>query len=582
MFISYARSSESDAERVAAALRAAGYSVWRDDALPAHRAYAEVIEERLRAVKAVVVLWSADAVRSQWVRAEADLARNAGTLVQASLDGVLPPLPFNQIQCAILSDWTGDTAGSGWRKLHDSVAELLNGSAPSAADHAIAPARRGEPQIIVIPFANVGGDEEQEYFSDGVSEDIITDLSKLEGLAVVSRNSSFKWKGQPVTTQELARQLGVTHVLEGSVRKAGRRIRINAQLVDTAANRQLWAERFDRELTDIFDIQDEIARAIIKALRLKLLGQASSAVAQRGTESAEAYNIYLMARRYWISGNDGDTRREQMILRLCKRAIEIDPSYARAWALMALAQSQLRFREGEAYDDGREAAERALVLDPTLPEPYAVRARAYHEEGQHDLADAEIRRALELEPDSWEANKIAGKLQLLRGNLAEALPYYEKAAGLVDTDYHTLALIGTCYRGLGDVAAAKRADRQMFQRIERIVADDPGNGAALGLGAIALASMGEKVRAFEWIDRALAVDPGNRIMRYNLGCALANELGDPERALDMIEPYFAELNSSLMHHVAVDPDLDPLREHPRFQAMLAGAKARIEARDSVH
>lgn len=435
---------------------------------------------------------------------------------------------------------------------------------------------------LVRPFASFlsltwGGDSEQEYFSDGITEDLIIDLSKVTALSVLGRSTSFNLKGKPADARTLGRELDVSHILEGSVRKSGNRLRIVAQLIDAEDGHHLWAERYDRQLAEIFDVQDEISTAIVEALKLKLLPAEKKVIEQRGTSSPEAYDLYLMARRYWISGNDGDTRREQMILRLCERALDIDPAYARAWALMALAQSQLRFREGAHFDNGVAAAEQALSLDPTLPEPYAVRARFFHDQGQHDFADAEIRRALELDPESWEANKIAGKLQLLRGRFAQAVPYFQKAAGLIATDYHSLAILGTCYAGLGKTDAKLQTERSLLQRINLLLENDPGNGAALGLGASALASLGQKDRALDWIERALTVDPNNRIMRFNLACALANELNNPDRAISMLKPYFDQLNSALLHHVKVDPDLDPLRNHPEFQRMLGTAEARIKA-----
>jgi adenylate cyclase len=195
IFISYARSSEEQAELVEQALRDAGYSVWRDAELPAHRTYAEVIEERLKSADAVVVLWSAEATKSQWVRAEADGARQFGTLVQASVDTTIPPMPFNQIQCADLKGWEGSTDHPGWRKLAASVSSLA--CEPREAARPTKRHRAGS-SICVLPFANMSGDPEQEYFSDGISEDITTDLSKVSALAVTARNTAFTFKGKSV------------------------------------------------------------------------------------------------------------------------------------------------------------------------------------------------------------------------------------------------------------------------------------------------------------------------------------------------------------------------------------------------
>ena len=373
VFISYARQNETLAKQAAEALRNAGFAVWRDDELPAHRSYSDVIEERIKSARAMLVLWSNEAVRSQWVRAEADAARELGTLVQVSLDGVLPPMPFNQIQCADLFGWTGDTSWPGWQKVVSSIGSLAGETAP--ADDRSAPTDGRRVVVCVLPFTNMSGDAEQEYFSDGISEDIIVDLSKVSALSVVARNTAFTLKGKPVDLAVLSRDFFTTHVLEGSVRKAGTRVRITAELISCADSHQVWAERYDRDLNDIFAIQDEISKAIVAALQLKLLPGEKKAIERRGTTSSEAYNLYLLARQHWISGNIGDRRRDEVVMRICRQATTIDPNYAKAWALMALAQSEMRFWHGRE-EDGMPAAQRALELDPNLAEAYCVKARS--------------------------------------------------------------------------------------------------------------------------------------------------------------------------------------------------------------
>jgi adenylate cyclase len=397
IFISYARSEEPRAVRVAEVLRSAGYHVWRDDELPAHRAYVDVIEERLKSANAVVVLWSAEAAKSQWVRAEADTARHLGTLIQATIDGGIPPLPFNQIQCADLNGWEGDTETPGWRKLLASVQAL----APIVKEEQKGRAKRRRVCICVLPFQNMSGDAEQEYFSDGISEDITTDLSKISALGVVARNTAFTFKGQSVDICELAKKLGVSHVLEGSVRKAGGRVRINAQLIDGESGDHLWAERYDRDLEDIFAIQDEISKAIVRALKLKLLPEEKKALEQRGTTNVEAYNLYLLAREYWVTGNYGDARREERVMRICGKAVEIDPFYAQAWALLAMAQSSLRYGFGRNVDDGFAAAHAALAIDPKIAEAHLPMVKRLQDRQIHDGARKEMETALELGPESW-------------------------------------------------------------------------------------------------------------------------------------------------------------------------------------
>ena len=571
VFVSYARADEEAAIRVADALRAEGYGVWRDDELPAHRAYAEVIEERLGSAKAVVVLWSADAAKSQWVRAEADSARGAGKLVQAAIDGSIPPLPFNQLHCADLSGWEPGADTPGWRKLKGSVAALAGtASVPGAAKP-----RRSARQlcICVLPFQNMSGDPEQEYFSDGISEDITTDLSKISALGVVARNTAFTFKGQSVDVPEVARKLGVSHVLEGSVRKAGGRVRINAQLIDGTSGEHLWAERYDRDLEDIFAIQDEISKAIVDALKVKLLPEEKKAIEQRGTTSAQAYNLYLLARQYWVTGNHGDRCREERVMRICGRAVEIDPYYAQAWALLAIAQSNLRYGFGQDVDDGFAAAHTALSIDPTIAEAHCAMARRLEERGRHDEAFAELQKGLELSPESWELNKAVANFLMYRGRIAEARGHYEKAASVMETDYHAWGMLMTCAHGLEDPEAVRSAAARTLQQVEQVLAQDPSNGAAISFGVSALASLGDSDRASEWMERALLVDPDNLNMRYNFACALV-KLGDHEAALRMFESSVSRIRGSL-GNAECDPELGPLRDDPRFQKILADAKKRL-------
>ena len=573
IFISYARPNEPQARLAGEALRTLGYNVWRDDELPAHRAYSEVIEERIKAAKAVLVLWSADAARSQWVRAEADAAREAGTLVQVSLDSSLPPMPFNQIQCAELAGWSGNREAPGWKKVEASLASLIGATASEERGEAARePARR--VAVCVLPFLNMSGDAEQEYFSDGISEDIITDLSKVSSLSVIARNTAFTYKGRAMHVKEVARELGVTHVLEGSVRKAGDRVRINAQLIDGQMGDHVWAERYDRDLTDIFAIQDEISKAIVAALQLKLLPKEKKAIEHRGTASPEAYNLYLLARQHWISGNKGDRRRDDVVVRICKQAVAIDPEYARAWALMALAQTERRFWHGIEEEDALPAAERALALDPDIAEAYCVKARYLQDEGKVAEANEALATAVRLDPDNWEVNKEVAFLTFRQGRIADAVPFFEKAAELMDTDFHDSNMLVTCYAALGDRDNLRRVATLTVERAERAVAHDPTNGFALGTGAGALANLGDATRATEWAARAILIDPENISMRYNMACGLA-QLGSKAVVNEMLAPYFERVSITQLHHCAIDPDMDPMRGDDTFQHMIDGALTRL-------
>ncbi|MFZ1988649.1 MAG: TIR domain-containing protein [Alphaproteobacteria bacterium] len=416
IFISYARSTAAQAQRIAQALRALGYGVWRDDELPAHRSYAEVIEERLKAAKAVVVIWSAEAVRSEWVQSEADRARNDRKLVQLTVDGAAPPMPFDRIQCADLNGWSGDLTAPGWRKVIASIADLVGGAAPLKAPNA--QSERVGVSICVLPFANMSNDPEQEYFADGISEDIITDLSKVSALAVVARNTAFTFKGKSVDIKQVARQIGVTHVLEGSVRKSGKRVRITAQLIDGATGNHLWAERYDRDLDDIFALQDEISEAIVAALRVNLLPEEKKAIEDRGTNNLEAYDKYLRARALHDQGGEGLTR----AMALLREAVALDPGFVPAWVYLYSALLNYSFwapeRRIETLDEMAAINERVVAMAPNEPVGMAARWGQVYFQGDILQAERFLEAANEKLPQRAAPLGFLASFEFARGVMA--------------------------------------------------------------------------------------------------------------------------------------------------------------------
>jgi len=576
VFVSYARSDKARVGPLVAAIEGQGWSVWWDPEISPGQEFDDRIEAELKAAKVVLVVWTPTSVASRWVRGEAREAADLGKLLPARFDAARLPMDVRAIHTTDLDSWNEDPASAPFQALLRAMTAMMAGQ--QATGTAVAapsgtPVRLG---ICVLPFANMSGDPEQEYFSDGITEDIITDLSKVSALSVIARNSAFMYKGRNVDVQKVARELDVSHVLEGSVRKAGGRVRITAQLVKGSSNDHVWAERYDRDLNDIFALQDEISEAIVKALKLKLLPAEKEAIEQRGTENVAAYNLYLMARQNYATGIEQDSRRAEASVRLCRRAVEIDAGYAQAWALMALGQMLLHFAHGKRGDDGMVAAERALALDADLAEAHAVKARILSQYGRHDEGSAEIDIALRLDPESYEVNKSAAYLRVRQHRLDEAIRYYEKATALMDTDVNSPSMLMTCYAAVGDAEGVARVARIALTRAEKILAQDPNNGAAMGYGVAALASLGKAERANEWINRALLIDPDNMNMRYNFACALTI-LGEIEPAIDILGQVFETAHIDRLNHAKVDPDLDPLRDDPRFEAMVAEAEARIAA-----
>ena len=398
IFISYARSTTAvQAQAMADALRALGYDVWFDEALPAHRDFGDVLAERLRTAKAVVVIWSDEAVKSQWVRSEANRAREAGKLVQLVIDDAAIPMPFDQIHCADMKGWSGDTQAPGWKKVVASITDLLGAPRVATIGNAqtsTLPIRKNS--ICVLPFVNMSGDAEQEYFSDGITEDIITDLSKVSALFVIARNTAFTFKAKSVDVSQVARQLNVSHVLEGSVRKAGGRVRITAQLIDGSTGGHVWAERYDRDLNDIFALQDEIAHAIVAALKVRLLPGEKKGIERRGTSNLDAYDLYLRGTRVAFGPEEKRARIAEL-----EAAVALEPSYALAWGALANARAQWSgerpYRERNEIDRVVAAdAKRALELDPNNLDALAAQFQLLPWFGSFLKRDAVIKRMEEI------------------------------------------------------------------------------------------------------------------------------------------------------------------------------------------
>src|SRR5207253_8678498 len=275
---------------------------------------------------------------------------------------------------------------------------------PSGETSAIASTHREEkPSIAVLPFINMSGDPEQEYFSDGITEDIITDLSKVSGLFVVARNTAFTYKGKSVEAQRVAKHLGVNFILEGSVRKVGSRVRVTGQLIDGKKGGHMWADRYDRDLTDIFAIQDEITHAIVEQLKVKLLPQEKKLIGESPTLNVEAYTYYLRGRDFLYRYSK---RYFELARRMFTKAIELDPNYARAYAGIADCDAFLYmvYQVDVPLEGILETAAKALALDNKLAEAHTARGVALSAARDFDEANTEFETALTLDPNSFEAH----------------------------------------------------------------------------------------------------------------------------------------------------------------------------------
>lgn len=434
-------------------------------------------------------------------------------------------------------------------------------------DGAVGAQPEQKPSIAVLPFINMSGDPEQEYFSDGITEDIITDLSKVSGLSVVARNTAFTYKGKAVKVPEVAKELGVDFVVEGSVRKAGSRVRVTGQLINGKDDRHVWADRYDRDLTDIFAIQDEITHAIVEQLKVKLLPQEKKSIAQAPTDNIEAYTFYLRGRQFMQRHSKANY---QLARRMFAKAVELDPLYARAYAGIADCDSFLflHYHLETGIDGILATSAKALDLDDKLAEAHASRGLALSLGKRYEEATAEFERAIALDPNSFEAHYFYGRACVTQGKLERAITLFERAAENKPDDYQSVCLLIPTYRALGRLRDSENAARKGVERAKVELTLHPENARAAYLGANALVVLGEAVRAREWASRALSIDPDDVLTQYNVVCVYSL-LGDLDEAFDLLERLLPYAGHELKHGwIKHDSDLDPLRSRPRYQKVL--------------
>jgi len=529
IFISYARSTEAQARQIGNALKALGYNVWRDDELPAHRVYGDVLEERLKAAKAVVVIWSAEAVKSDWVRAEADTAREARKLVQLTIDGSTPPLPFNQIQCADLVGWTGDPAHPGWRKALDSVAALAGGTV-HAASPAAAPSPAGvpplpdKPSIAVLPFTDPSGPAGGDWFADGMVSEIVTALTRFASLFVIASGSSLTFRDAARDFRRIGRELGVRYLLEGSVRRAGSRVRISVSLVEAAEGTTIWSERFDGSMEDVFGHQDTVAAAVAGRIEPSIRAVESRRAFARSPETLGSYELTLQAMHALTRSGPEDIEQMRTLL---ERAVVLDPANGRAQALLALCWA-LR----AAFDEADAAAESSRRLTAACDAALAV--------GRDDPEVlAWVAHAL-YEADTGASLALAQRAVALNPNLA--MGWY--ALGIT--------------RAAGGDFVGGDAALDQFKRLDPKAALF---GYALTVQAFCRTALGGHAEAVGLAREGLRLNPASAFGEVYLALALEGH-GDREgalSALDRIDPHQTSvLRSAIFRTPVIAARLGPL------------------------
>ncbi|MEP7226026.1 MAG: protein kinase [Gemmatimonadales bacterium] len=437
---------------------------------------------------------------------------------------------------------------------------------PGAETTMVSPQQTAGKSIAVLPFVDMSPEKDQDYFCEGIAEEIINAITKVQALRVASRSSAFAHKGKNQDIRDVGEQLGVSTVLEGSVRKAGNRLRIIVQLINVTDGYCLWSERFDRELEDVFAVQDEIAENIVRALRLVLTDQEKRAIDKPRTGSVEAYEFYLRGRQAF---NLFREKSLQFARRMFARAIEIDPNFAPAYAGTADCSSFLFMWWDPSranLEEAQKASRRALDLAPGMAEAHAARGLALSLSAQYAESEKEFLTAMGLDPKSFEAQYFYARACFQQGRYEEAAAAFERAAALRPEDYQTPSLLGLTYSALERTAESEKMRLKAVHIIEHHLELYPDDARALYLGATDLTYLGRTEEALEWAERALALDPDDPAVLYNVACAYA-QLGLVEKALDCLEKGTL-YGAGHRPWVEKDPDLNPLRKHPRFAAIL--------------
>jgi serine/threonine protein kinase/tetratricopeptide (TPR) repeat protein len=432
--------------------------------------------------------------------------------------------------------------------------------------HRVTPVEAPARSIAVLPFANMSADSGNDFFSDGVSEEIINALTAIRALRVAARTSSFAFKGKTEDIRTIGDMLGVRYVLEGSVRRSGRKMRITAQLIDAADGYHLWSDRYDRDIEDVFEVQDDIARNIAGALRLVLSEGENQLIAKVPTQVIDAYLYYLRGRQYFHQFRFRALLQAQ---EMYEHAIEIDPGYALAYAGLADCRSFL-YQYWEPTDlnakQADEYSQKALELDPDLAEAHASRGLALSFLRRFDEADTHFASAMRLNPKLFEAHYFNARSRFARGDYEAAAECFAHASEVRPEDLQAPGLLAMTYRKMGRQEEALRAYRGHVELIERRLTLDPNDVRALCLGAISYASLGERTRGLELAERALTLEPDDTSVLYNLACAFSL-LGEPDRAFAALTHRIGQGNWYL-DWLERDPDLDPLRADPRWEALL--------------
>jgi adenylate cyclase len=424
--------------------------------------------------------------------------------------------------------------------------------------------------IAVLPFADMSPARDQDYLCEGLAEELINALTQIDRLRVAARTASFQFRGAGADVQAVGRQLGVGTLLEGSVRKAGDRLRITVQLIEVATGYHRWSQRFDRRLDDVFAVQDEIAVSVAASLRGHVLSEREQKALARPQTRSDAYEYYLRGRLHLPRMTQRDLHASGEMF---ARAIALDPAYGPAWAGLATVHATLYEWFGGSNDDlagAERASAQALALAPQLAEPHVARGCALALSGRYDEAARAFAAAIRINPHLFDAYYYFGRSSFAAGDVARSAELFGTAADVRKEDVQSPSLLAQSLRILGRPLEAQAAEREAIRRAEHAVGLNPADVRALSLGALSLFQDGQHARAMEWSRRSLEPDPDEMVALVVAAC-LHSRAGHKDEALACLERVFAR-GWGKADWIDHDPDYDLLRDDPRFKAMRARLK----------
>jgi adenylate cyclase len=424
-----------------------------------------------------------------------------------------------------------------------------------------------EPSIAVLAFEDMSYKKDQVYFCEGIAEEILCALNEVDGLHVAARVASFQFGSRSADILEIGRLLNVSVVLEGSVRKAGDRIRTTVQLINAQDGYQFWASQYDHDMKDIFEIQEQIAQAVVNAMRLSI---SENKLTQPKTQCAEAYDLYLKGNRFF---NLQDKQNIFFARQLFKQAVELDPGYGLAWAKLASTyahESMCSKRVAGVRNEARRVSLKALELAPEIPESHIARGIAHSIFREYREADLEFETAIGLNPNSFGAWFTYARSKTCQGDVPKAIEFYQKAADVSPEDYQSVLLQVSLLKSRGDLKGARAKAQEGLRRARAFLKLNPDDNRAWNMGASALQTLGKTSEAEEWIQTSLRNSPRDSVITYNAACFYAL-IGNIDKSLDYLAQS-ADVGCLNLDWLEQDSDLDSIRDNPRFEEIISSYK----------